>query len=218
MQSHSLQNPPKRFSKTKREHIKKDKGKNSRSSKEAKKESTNGDSDDDETHLTGFMVESSKIKKVKKFDFITEGGKHIHLTEEEINHQKKTEEDAKAKATKRESEVTKKEMVDLLSPEVVNKEDGTSEVIPNFKANYLYLGEWREVMNACPNKTGKGWKIIYDQICSRMDYIHITKAELGINLDIPLSIHEPLDKLDDLSNKKRKHADDIHDYFKAKKA
>ncbi|GJS38494.1 hypothetical protein Tco_0563537 [Tanacetum coccineum] len=58
---------------------------------------------------------------------------------------------------------------------------------------------------------------IYEQICSRMDYIHTTEAELGINLDIPLSKQDPLDKLNDLANKKRKHADDIHDYFIANK-
>ncbi|GJZ58659.1 hypothetical protein Tco_0614475 [Tanacetum coccineum] len=50
-----------------------------------------------------------------------------------------------------------------------------------------------------------------------MDYIHTTEAELGINLDIPLSKQDPLDKLNDLANKKRKHADEIHDYFKANK-
>ncbi|GJX27838.1 hypothetical protein Tco_0235917 [Tanacetum coccineum] len=50
-----------------------------------------------------------------------------------------------------------------------------------------------------------------------MDYIHTTEAELGINLDIPLSKQDPLDKLNDLANKKRKHADDIHDNFKANK-
>ncbi|GJT93205.1 hypothetical protein Tco_1082050 [Tanacetum coccineum] len=112
------------------------------------------DFDDDENHLAGSVVESSRIKKVKTFDFVTEGGKHIHPTEEKINKQKKIEEDAKAEAAKHESEgpITLK----------VYKEDGTSEVIPNFKANDLHLGEWREVMNACPNKTGKGWKIIYD--------------------------------------------------------
>ncbi|GKE78616.1 hypothetical protein Tco_1544736 [Tanacetum coccineum] len=50
-----------------------------------------------------------------------------------------------------------------------------------------------------------------------MDYIHTTEAELGINLDIPLSKQDSLDKLNDLANKKRKHVDDIHDYFKANK-
>ncbi|GJT36074.1 hypothetical protein Tco_0926493 [Tanacetum coccineum] len=49
-----------------------------------------------------------------------------------------------------------------------------------------------------------------------MDYLRTTEAELGINLDISLSEPDPLDKLNDLVNKKRKHAD-IHDYFKANK-
>ncbi|GJT59606.1 hypothetical protein Tco_1003139 [Tanacetum coccineum] len=78
------------------EHIKKDKGKKALSSEEAKKESTDIDFDDDETHVTESMVESSRIKKVKKFDFVTKDGKHIHLTEEQINQQKKIEEKAKA--------------------------------------------------------------------------------------------------------------------------
>nr|GEY64660.1 hypothetical protein [Tanacetum cinerariifolium] len=168
-------------------------------------------------------------KKIKKIDFVTEGGKYIYLNEEKINHQKKIEKEAKAQAAKHKSKVRKEELVDLLGPEVVNKyyndklqydryydkmlnriaksritncdvlikkgsitlkvyrKDGTSEVIPNFKASDLHLCEWIEVMNACPNRTSKGWKIIYDQICSRMDYIHTTKVELGINLDVPLS-------------------------------
>ncbi|GKD35185.1 hypothetical protein Tco_1250694 [Tanacetum coccineum] len=120
MQSPSLQHPPKRSSQLEGEHINKDKGKKAMSLEEAKKENTSSDSDD-ETHLTGSMVESYKSKKIKKFDFFTEGGNHIHLTEKEINRKKKIEEEAKAKAAKRESEVRKKELVDLLSPEVVNK-------------------------------------------------------------------------------------------------
>ncbi|GJS54442.1 hypothetical protein Tco_0627804 [Tanacetum coccineum] len=50
-----------------------------------------------------------------------------------------------------------------------------------------------------------------------MDYLHKTKAELGIDLDKALSEQDPLDKLNDLANKKRKHADNIHDYFRANK-
>nr|GEV12683.1 hypothetical protein [Tanacetum cinerariifolium] len=87
------------------EHIKKDKGKKAISSEEAKKESINiVSNDDDETHVTGYMVESSTTKKLKKFDCITEDGKHIHLTKEQINQQKKIEEKAKAKAAKHERE------------------------------------------------------------------------------------------------------------------
>nr|GEV46693.1 retrovirus-related Pol polyprotein from transposon TNT 1-94 [Tanacetum cinerariifolium] len=144
-------------SQTEGEHIKKDKGKHALSSEEAVKESIESDSDDDETHLSESMVESSRIKKVKKFDFVTEDRKHIHLTEEQIIQQKKIKEEAKAEAAKRKSEVRKKELIDLLGP------------------------------------------------------------ELSINLDIPLSKQDPLDKLNDLANKKRKHADKIHDYFKVNK-
>nr|GEX73584.1 hypothetical protein [Tanacetum cinerariifolium] len=210
-----LQSLPKSSSQPEGEHIKKDKGKNEMSSEEAEKESTNsGSNDDDETHVTGSMVESSKTKKLKK---------HIHLTEEKINHQKKLEEDAKAEAAKQEGEVRKAELVDLLGPKVgsitlkVYKENGTSEVIPNFKASDQHPGEWREVVKVCPNRSRKGWKTIYGQIQTRMDYLHTTEAKLGINLDIPLSEQDPLDKLNDLAIKKRKHVDDIHDYFKANK-
>ncbi|GJV24507.1 hypothetical protein Tco_1377202 [Tanacetum coccineum] len=200
MQSPFLQSPPKISSQPEGEHIKKDKGKKALSLKEADKESIDSNFDD-ETHVTGSMVESSRIKKVKKFNFVTKDGKHIHLTEEQINQQKKIEEEAKAEASKRESEVRKEDLVDLLESRIANydvltrkgpitlkvyKEDGTSEIIPNFKASDLHLGEWREVMNACLNRTRKGWITIYDQICTRMDYIHTTKAELNINLDIPL--------------------------------
>ncbi|GKD83979.1 hypothetical protein Tco_1350818, partial [Tanacetum coccineum] len=64
-----------------REHIKKENGKKEMYLEEAEKESTNSDSNnDDETHVTGSMVEFSTTKKLKKFDFITEDGRHIHLT------------------------------------------------------------------------------------------------------------------------------------------
>ncbi|GJT23634.1 hypothetical protein Tco_0893571 [Tanacetum coccineum] len=50
-----------------------------------------------------------------------------------------------------------------------------------------------------------------------MDYLHQTEEELGIDLDKPLSEQEPINKLNNLANKKRKHANDIHDYFRANK-
>ncbi|GJV95229.1 hypothetical protein Tco_1546806, partial [Tanacetum coccineum] len=212
------------------------KGKKAISSKEVEKESTNSDSnDDDKTHVTGFMVEPSTTNKLKKFDFITENGRHIHLNEKETNRQKKLEEDANAEAAKQEGEydrycdkmlnrraesrITNYDVLTKKGPIILKVyiEDGTSKVIPNFKFSDLHLGEWREVVKACPNRTGKGWKTIYGQIQTRMDYLHTTEAELGINLDIPLSEQDPLDKLNDLANKKRKDADDIHDYFKANK-
>ncbi|GJW81711.1 hypothetical protein Tco_0145686 [Tanacetum coccineum] len=99
----------------------------------------------------------------------------------------------------------------------VYREDDTSEIIPEFKANDLHLGKWREVVTFCPNKKGKGWTSIYKQIQERMDYLRTTKAELGIDLDRPLREQDLLDRLNDLANKKRKHVDDIHDFFRANK-
>ncbi|GJX35363.1 hypothetical protein Tco_0246920 [Tanacetum coccineum] len=192
------QNPQKGSSQPEGEHIKKDKGKKAMSPKDA-----------------------------KEFDFVIESRERVHLTEEHISAQKKIKEEAKAKAARREGEMRKEELIDLLGPEVVNKkglitlkvyrEDDTSEIIPEFKANDLHLGEWREVVKARPNKKGKGWKSIYKQIQERMDYLRTTEAELGINLDRPLSEQDPLDRLNDLANKKRKHVDGIHDFFRANK-
>nr|GEX02347.1 hypothetical protein [Tanacetum cinerariifolium] len=103
------------------EHIKKDKGKKAMSSKDAKEVSTKSNSDDETTYVPGFMVESSKKKDLKKFDFVTKDGEHVHLTKEQINAQKKRKEEAKAETTRRESETRKEELIDLFGPEVVNK-------------------------------------------------------------------------------------------------
>nr|GFA13217.1 hypothetical protein [Tanacetum cinerariifolium] len=128
------------------------------------------------------MVKSYTTKKLKKFDFITENGKHIHLTKEQINQQKKIEEEAKAEAAKHEREVRKVELVDLLGPEVVNK----------------YYND----------------KLQYDKYYDKM--LPIRDESRIINCD-DLTKKDPLGRLNDLVNKKRKHAADIHDYFKANK-
>nr|GEU68085.1 hypothetical protein [Tanacetum cinerariifolium] len=69
------------------------------SSEEAEKKSTESDSDE-EAYVTGSMVISSKEKKLKKFYFVTEDGRCIHLSKEQINNQNKLEEEAEAEATK----------------------------------------------------------------------------------------------------------------------
>ncbi|GJV36364.1 hypothetical protein Tco_1408841 [Tanacetum coccineum] len=86
----------------KRVHIKKYKGKKAMSSKDAEEGSSESDSDDI-IHLNGSMVESSKKKKLKKFNFFTKDGDHVHLTEEQIKEQKKIEKSAKVKAAKQEA-------------------------------------------------------------------------------------------------------------------
>ncbi|GKE27332.1 hypothetical protein Tco_1442716 [Tanacetum coccineum] len=50
-----------------------------------------------------------------------------------------------------------------------------------------------------------------------MDYLYKIKVELGIDLDKPLGEHNPLERLNDLARKKRKHTDDIHDLFRSTK-
>ncbi|GJU36172.1 hypothetical protein Tco_1184526 [Tanacetum coccineum] len=202
------------------------------SSKDAEEVSTESESDDETKHVAGSMVESSKKKELKRFDFVTESGEHVHLTKEQIITQKKIEEEVKAKAARREGEIRKKELIDLLGPEVVNKYyndklqyDRYCDKMLNRRAKSRITncdiltrkGEWREVVTTCPNKKGKGWTSIYKQIQERMDYLCTTEAELGIKFNRPLSEQDPLDRLDDLANKKRKHADDIYDFFKANK-
>ncbi|GJW32301.1 hypothetical protein Tco_0052333 [Tanacetum coccineum] len=63
---------------------------------------------------TSSLAESSKKKKLRKFDYVTESRDHAHLTKEQINAQKKIEEEAKAEAVKQEREVKRAELVDLL--------------------------------------------------------------------------------------------------------
>ncbi|GJU39760.1 hypothetical protein Tco_1192717 [Tanacetum coccineum] len=188
----TVKSPLKSSSQSEGELIKKDKGKEAISSKDAEEECTRSDFDNDTINLAGSVVKSSKEKKLKKFDFVTKGGDHVHLTEEQIKEQKRIE-------------------------EFVYREDGTNEVISNFKASDLHLSEWREVIKACPNRKIVGWSTIYEQIQTRMDYLYKTEAELRIDLDKPLGEQDPLDKLNDLARKKRKHADDIHDLLRSTK-
>ncbi|GJS20729.1 hypothetical protein Tco_0449361 [Tanacetum coccineum] len=197
MQSPFLSSPPESSSQPEGEQTKIENGKKIMSLKDAEEESTKSDWDNNAAKVTGSLAESSIQKKLKRFDFVTEEGEQIHLTKELINQQNKIEEEAKAEAARREGEIRKEELIDLLGPEVVNKyyndklqydmyydkmlnrraesritnydiltkkgpitlkvyrEDGTSEIIPEFKAWDLHLGEWREVVIACPNKKGK---------------------------------------------------------------
>ncbi|GKC76386.1 hypothetical protein Tco_1127160, partial [Tanacetum coccineum] len=84
------------------------------------KEGSDSESNDI-TNLIGSKVESSRKKKLKKFDFVTKDGDHIHLSKEQIMAQKKIKESTKAEAAKHEVEVRKEELVDLFGPDVVSK-------------------------------------------------------------------------------------------------
>ncbi|GKA65209.1 hypothetical protein Tco_0764916 [Tanacetum coccineum] len=94
----------------------------------------------------------------------------------------------------------------------VHREDGTIEVISNVKVSDLHLAEWREVVQACPDRKEKGWKTIYGLIKTRMEYLDQTKKELKIDFKKPLKEQDPLNELNDLANKKRKRTGDSTDH------
>ncbi|GKB99980.1 hypothetical protein Tco_0986117 [Tanacetum coccineum] len=94
----------------------------------------------------------------------------------------------------------------------VYREDGTVEVISNVKFSDLYLAEWKEVVQACPDRKEKGWKTIYGLIKTRMEYLHETKKEFKIDFNKPLKEQHPLNELNELANKKRKRTSDLKDH------
>ncbi|GJT74035.1 retrovirus-related pol polyprotein from transposon TNT 1-94 [Tanacetum coccineum] len=63
--------------------------------------------------------------------------------------------------------LTKKGIVTLK----IYREGGSEEVISNLKVNDLHLAEWREILQACPDKSEKGWKTIYDLVKTRVDQL-----------------------------------------------
>ncbi|GKE04459.1 hypothetical protein Tco_1396477 [Tanacetum coccineum] len=197
------------------------------SSKDAKEEETKSDSKDDHANLGDSMVESSKQKKLK-FSFVTEGGEQIHLTAKKIEEQKRIEESLKAELAKQEVEKVKNELVDLIGIDVVTQYYNKKLLydkycdkmlkrrkiskITNCDVSDLHLAEWREVVQDCPNKKENGWKTIYGQRKTRMDYLNQTKKELRIDFNRTLKEQDPLDELNDLDNKKRKRVGDFKDH------
>nr|GEW25025.1 hypothetical protein [Tanacetum cinerariifolium] len=174
--------PPKRSSQLERELIKKEKGKEAMSSNDPKEE---------------------KLKKKKE--------------------KKRIEESVKDDIAKHEVEVRKEKWIDLLGVDVVTKYYKAKLQSDKYCDKMLNKMTQSRITNcdvltrkgpitpkACPNRIGAGWSTIYEQIQTRMDYLHKTKAELWIDLDKPLGEQDPLDRLNDLARKKRKHAYDIH--------
>ncbi|GJX74501.1 hypothetical protein Tco_0313096 [Tanacetum coccineum] len=128
---------------------------------------------------------------------------------QELTNQK-IDEEAKAKAAKHESEVRKEELIDLLSPEVVNKYYNDKLQYDRYYDKMLNRRAVSRITN-------------YDVLTRKGPITLKVYIEDGTSEIIPnfkacdLHLGDPLDKLNDLANKKRKHVDDIHDYFKANK-
>ncbi|GJW20476.1 hypothetical protein Tco_0031098 [Tanacetum coccineum] len=99
----------------------------------------------------------------------------------------------------------------------IYREYGTIELIPNVKVSDLHLAEWREVVQACPDRKEKGWKNIYGLIKTRMEYLNQTEKELKIDFNKPLKEQDPLNELNDLADKKRKRTGDLKDHSRSTK-
>ncbi|GKC23704.1 hypothetical protein Tco_1025854 [Tanacetum coccineum] len=130
----------------------------------------------------GELIKKDKGKKAVSSKDAGKEGEHIHLTANQIKEQKRLKEIAKAEMAKKEEELVKEELIDLLGFDVVYREDEIDEVILDLKSSDLHLSKLRE-----------------------------------IDFSKPFSEQDPLDKLNDLARKKRKHVDDIHDYFRSTK-
>ncbi|GJY92158.1 hypothetical protein Tco_0507940 [Tanacetum coccineum] len=155
------------------------------------------------------------------------------MTEEEMKKQKDIKQNIKADVSKAEIKEGKDELIDLLGLEVVERmykdkvkyEKYCNEMmnrrrqgrITNYDVLFRGKGEWREVMQACPNRTGAGWTTIYSQIQTIIDNLHKTEKELELDFSKPLGEQDPIIKLNNLAKKKRKHVDDFHEYFRPTK-
>nr|GEV91186.1 putative reverse transcriptase domain-containing protein [Tanacetum cinerariifolium] len=79
-------------------------------------------------------------------------------------------------------------------------EDGSDEVISNLKFSDLHSAEWRKVLQACPDKSKKGWKTISDLVKTIVDQLTQTEQELNIDLNQPFKEQDPLNELIDLAS------------------
>ncbi|GJX86195.1 homeodomain-like protein, partial [Tanacetum coccineum] len=120
---------------------------------------------------------------------------------------------------KKSPKITNYEVLTKKGPVTLKKyrEDGSEEVILNLKVSDLHLAEWREVIQACPDKSEKGWKTIYDLVKTRLDQQTQTKQELKIDLNKPLKEQDPPNELNELANKKRKRTSDLKDHSRSTK-
>ncbi|GJR36311.1 hypothetical protein Tco_1211995, partial [Tanacetum coccineum] len=126
-------------------------------------------------------------------------------------------------AARCEGEIRKEELIDLLGPEVVNKYYNDKLQYDRY-CDKMLNKRAKSRITICDILTRKGpitLKVYREddtsEIISEFKASDLHLAELGIDLDKPLSEQDPLDRLNDLDNKKRKHVGDIHDFFRANK-
>nr|GEX43950.1 hypothetical protein [Tanacetum cinerariifolium] len=111
--------------------------------------------------------------------------------------------EAKAEAAKQERNVRKAKLIDLLGPEVVHK-------------YYNYKLQYDRYCDKMLNRRVESRITNCDVLTRKWSNYFLVYREDGA-YEVTLNFKDRLDKLNDLANKKRKHVDDIHDYFKATK-
>ncbi|GJU43749.1 hypothetical protein Tco_1201015 [Tanacetum coccineum] len=160
-QSPFFQSSPKSPSQPEGEQTKKDKGKKAMSLKDNKEESSESDLDDENT---SYKIEEEAKAEAAKQEGEVRRAELVDLLGPEVvskyynaklqydkYYDKMLNRRAKSRITNCDV-LTRKGLITLK----VYREDSTSEIIPDFKASDLHLGEWGEVVKAFPNRTEKG--------------------------------------------------------------
>ncbi|GKA31018.1 hypothetical protein Tco_0717323 [Tanacetum coccineum] len=159
--------PPKSSPQTEGELIKKDKGKVTMSSKDDEKEETEScehiyfiaEKIEEQKRIEEFLkskLAKQEVDKVKNelVDLMGTGVVKKYY-KNKLLYDKYCD-----KVLKRikSSQITNYDVLTRRGPITlkVYREDVTTKVIPNFKTSDLHLAKWREVVQACPNKEGKG--------------------------------------------------------------
>ncbi|GJT97375.1 hypothetical protein Tco_1092893 [Tanacetum coccineum] len=128
-------------------------------------------------------------KDAKEKDTRSYSNEDANLTAtKQIKEQKRIEESVKADLAKQEEKLGRHELVDLLGIDVVKG---------FYKAKLQYDKHYDRMLNRRVQSRIKNYDVL---------------TRKG-----PITLKDPLDKLNDLARKKRKHAYDIHDYFRSTK-
>nr|GEV29481.1 cysteine and histidine-rich domain-containing protein RAR1 [Tanacetum cinerariifolium] len=152
----------------------------------------------------GELIKKDKGKATMSFkddgEEETESGEHIHFTAEKIEEQKRIEESPKAKLAKQEVEKVKNKLVDLMGIDVVTK------YYKNKLSGHITLKVHRKdgTTEVIPN-----FKTSVMHLAEWREVVQVCPNREGKQ--------DPLDKLNDLANKKRKITDGFHDYFRSTK-
>ncbi|GJS96475.1 hypothetical protein Tco_0803443 [Tanacetum coccineum] len=115
-------------------------------------------------------VESSKLKKLKKFSYVTKFGERDFFL--------------RALGHNVVEGFFKKKIV-------CDRQDGTDEFINEFKVSDICFNEWREVMNTHGKRTGARWAKVFKQMKKNVDDFNNMAVFLGLGHSIALSVKIP---------------------------